>query len=89
MNVSKQKQQAIRASQELRMKLLDQLYSKRGDASKQFVWRRDLEQAAGTDVLVELDYLIGLGHVKQDGPKYAITAAGIQFFEAWALGDNG
>ena len=66
----------------LRNKILTALYKARKKAHKKaWLWRRELEQNAGTTLDFELDYLTERGFIKNDGAKFRITATGIDFIE--------
>lgn len=70
-------------SRALRAAVLRHLYATRLDNPvAPWVWRRDLEQEAGAPLAFELDYLVERGDLAQDGPKYRITAQGIDRIEA-------
>ncbi len=75
--------QQIEQSKAIRRCLLKALYAVRRSEKKLevFVWRRDLEAEAGCDIDFDLGYLIDRGLVQQDGPKYRITALGIDEIE--------
>lgn len=69
-------------SQAARRTVLAHLYRQRCEQPKSpFVWRRDLEEAAGGPVEFELGYLAERGDIVTDGPKYRITAQGIDQIE--------
>lgn len=72
----------IKTSRAVRLDILRVLYVARVEnPDKPWVWCRDIEQAARRPVAFELDYLIERGDLRQDGPKYRITAAGIDRLE--------
>jgi len=72
----------IKASRALRLSLLKSLYAARkktpGDG---WCWRRELEQDAGAGLEFDLGYLTERGYINNDGPKFRITATGMDFIE--------
>lgn len=73
----------ITQSQAIRRGILHQLYQVRLDApATPWVWRRDMEQKTGGPIDFEVSYLTELGHIAEDGPKYRITALGINHVES-------
>lgn len=74
--------QQIEKSQATRLGILRQLYHVRIETPETpWVWRRDIEQQSGGPIVFELGYLAERGDLALDGPKYRITAQGIDHLE--------
>ncbi len=72
----------IAESRSIRVALLKALYlALHADPGQGWVWRRELERQAGSAIDFELNYLSERHYLQADGPKYRISATGIDFIE--------